>query len=279
MRLAGQAALVTGATQGIGRVIAERLAAEGACVMLCGRTAEKGEAVVRGITQQGGQARFIRCDVSEEDEVCAAVDATVNAFGPLTILVNNAAPMDQLTSGGDGTVLDISTEHWERMLRVGISSVFWSAKYALPHMMEVGYGSVVNIATVSALRGEAGLDGYTAAKGAMIAITRSMATEFGSHRIRVNALAPGFIASSDSPNSLAIRDDPVMSKAFLAGQLLPDWGAPEDVAAAVAWLSSPEAKFVTGVVIPIDGGATAYSRMPNFQSPALREAFATVARP
>lgn len=265
MLLTGETGLITGSTQGIGKATALRMAAEGANVVVSGRNTDRGEAVVAKIRAAGGQAAFVQCDVGVEEDVRAAVDAAVELFGSLTLLVNNAAPTDLVTTGGDNTVVEATTEQWQRILRVGLSSVFWCCKYAIPHMIAAGRGSVVNIATASALRGESGLDGYTAAKGAVVSLTRSMAVEFGSKGVRVNAIAPGFVPG-DMPASRAVLESPAMSKAFRSAQLLADWGRPADVAAAVAWISSQEAKFITGIVLPVDGGATAYSRMPDLQS-------------
>ena len=269
-------ALVTGSTQGIGRAIARRLAADGTNVVVCGRSEERGEAVAAEIRRAGGRAIYTRCDVGVESDIARAVASAVAEFGGLTTLVNNAAPMIQISTGRDNTVVNLRTADWEEILRVGLSSVFWCSKHAIPKIIKAGGGSVVNIATVSALRGEAGLDAYSAAKGAMVSLTRSMAVEFGGAGVRVNAIAPGFIPG-DLPATRAMTEHPVMSEIFRSAQLLDGWGHPDDVAAAVAWISSDEARFVTGVVLPVDGGATAYSRMPDTQSAAWQDAIASVA--
>jgi NAD(P)-dependent dehydrogenase (short-subunit alcohol dehydrogenase family) len=268
-------ALVTGSTQGIGRAVAKRLAADGMNVVVCGRSQERGEAVAEDIRNDGGRAIYTRCDVGVESEIVSAIEATVDEFGGLTTLVNNAAPMIQVSTGRDNTVVNLATSDWDEILRIGLSSVFWCSKYAIPHMIDAGGGSVVNITTVSALRGEAGLDAYSAAKGAMVSLTRSMAVEFGGQGVRVNAIAPGFIPG-DLPATRAMTEHPVMSQIFRSAQLLDGWGRPDDIAAAVAWITSDQARFVTGVVLPVDGGATAYSRMPNTQSPAWQEAIASI---
>lgn len=265
-RLDGKVALVTGSTRGIGRGIAERFGREGAAVVVTGRSAETGEEVVEAVAREGGRARFVATDLADESQVRDAVRATVDEFGALHVLVNNAAPTDLMGPGGsDRSVVDIADEAWESILRVGLTAVMWCCRHAVPVIRDSGGGAIVNISSAASLLGVAGLDAYTATKGAMNALTRSMAVELAPD-IRVNTIAPGMVLTS--PGAWEMMDDPVLGTATRALHLT-RLGEPTDIANAALFLASDEAAFVTGVVMPVDGGATAKMAVPDISAHSL----------
>ncbi len=266
MRLRDEVALVTGSTRGIGKAIAVMFAAEGARVVVTGRSRDLGQEVEKSIRDAGGEALYVPTDVGREEDVAGAVGAAVDAFGKLTILVNNAAPTE-LVPVVDNAVADLSSEHWESILRVTLTSAFWASKYSVREMIKAGGGSIVNISSDASTQGVAGLDSYTAAKGGMNSLTRSIAVEYASRGIRCNCFVVGFVPG-DSPLANAIVNDPETGPICRAAHLT-RLGRPEDVAYAAVWLASEEAAFVSGAIIPIDGGMSAKSGLPDFKSPAF----------
>jgi 3-oxoacyl-[acyl-carrier protein] reductase len=264
MRLKDKVALVTGSTFGVGRAIARMFAAEGAAVIVTGRTQEAGEEVVRSIEEAGGSAIFVRTDVGEEDEVKLAIEAGVKKFGRLTTLVNNAAPV-QLAFGEDGidgSLTDLDTGHWNDMIRLTLSSVFWSCKYAIPAMIEGGGGSIVNISTVASIRGTRGSDGYTAAKAGLNGITRSVAAQYAEHGIRSNGLIVGMVLTGRPAQEAALTDP--RWKVAMKSVTLTRLGQPEDVGYAALFLASDESAFITGTLIPVDGGMLSWIPIPEW---------------
>lgn len=261
-RLAGKIALVTGSTAGCGEATVRRFAAEGARVIVTGRNADRGAAIVADIVAAGGQAHFIRADVSEEADVEALVAGTVAAYGGLHILVNNASPteMQRGTDRIDGPVTQLSTQNMENLWRAALYSYFWVCRHAIAAIMETGRGgSVVNISSTVSVAGVEGADAYTAAKGAINATTRSMAVEYAPHGIRVNAVLLGLIITSDTARNL-IKDE--VGGEILRERHLTDFGRPEDIANAALFLASDEAAFITGSELRADGGVTINSRFP-----------------
>lgn len=245
MRLAGKVALVSGSTRGIGRTVAEVFAAEGAKVMVSGRTVEKGERVVARIREAGGDAAFVRLDVSDEGSVRAAIDATVDRFGSLTTLVNNAAPTE-LISQTIKRLHEWTNEEWERILVGTLTGpVFWSCKHAIPHLIAAGGGAIINCSSGVAVQGYPGHAAYAAGKGGMNALTRSIATEYWRERIRCNAIVVGRIII----NAKDAGPPPV-------GLLSHRAGLPSDITYAALWLASDESAFVTGSEVTVDGGQT-----------------------
>jgi NAD(P)-dependent dehydrogenase (short-subunit alcohol dehydrogenase family) len=242
MRLAGKVAFISGSTRGIGRTTAEMFAAEGAKVAVAGRTVEKGEKVVNIIREAGGEAIFVPLDVSNEDSVRAAIDATVERFGSLTTLVNNAAATDVVNTNIKPMV-DYTTEEWNQIILTSLTgNVFWASKYAIPHMIEAGGGSIVNVGAGTAVMGSFGLSAYSAAKGGMNAVTRVMAVEGAQHNIRCNVIVVGRVISHSKdrgPESTG---------------LLTRVGRPSDIAYAAMWLAADESEFITGTEVTADGG-------------------------
>ena len=245
-RLQGKVAIVTGAASGIGPAYAQGLAAEGAKVMIA--DVEPGDATVRAIKEAGGEAMSRLCDVSDEAQVTALIRDTEKAFGGVHILVNNAAvfaryvavPLEQISAGD-----------WERAFAVNVRGSYLCVKAALPVMRRQGYGKVINIASGTVFKGVPMMLHYVATKGAIIAMTRSMATELGKDGIRVNAIAPGLT----STEYLKGRNDiPGVLDAMAKTRAIARQEEPQDLVGACIFLASPDSDFVTGQTLVVDGG-------------------------
>lgn len=244
MRLQGKVAIITGAGQGIGRAIAERFAAEGASVVIAEIDGVRGQSVVETIRARGQAASLSECDVTREDQVRAMVDATLRELGQIDILVNNAV------WGGDW----IHGDAW-MSVEVALRGTWLCTQAVLPAMMERASGSIVNMSSVQALMGF-GVDHlYTAAKGAIISLTRSLACECGKHNIRINAICPGTTETEnwDERRAANPRVLEEISRLYPLGRV----GQPEEIANAALFLASDEASFITGSVLVVDGGITA----------------------
>ena len=241
MKLEGRVAIVTGAGQGIGRAIAEKLRAEGASVIVADKnsgTAGKTAADIGGVAQV--------TDVSREEQVDELIAAAMSRFGKIDILVNDAAIVPFVPWE------DLDFAEWRRVMSVNIDGVFLMCKAVYPHMKAAGYGRIVNIASNVVTAGTPTMAHYVASKGAVFAFTRSLATEVGQYGITVNAVAPGLTASEgvlESPHAEAF--DFVVSL-----QSIPRRGVPADIAPAVAFLASEEAHWITGQMVTADGGHT-----------------------
>jgi NAD(P)-dependent dehydrogenase (short-subunit alcohol dehydrogenase family) len=251
-RIDGKVALITGAASGIGEATARRFAQEGARVMLADVQDERGRAVQTSIQQAGGIAEFVHCDVSAGEDVAAMVRATVDAFGRLDLLFNNAG----LARGG--SLLDVTEEDWDLVINVDLKSIFLCCKYAIPELRKAGGGAIVNTASVAGLRGSVRLHAYSAAKAGVVNLTRSIAAEVGRDNIRVNCVCPGIIVT---PIWSAIGLENELRDAFMQASgeriLMGRVGQPEEVASAVLFLCSEDASYITGHALVIDGGVTA----------------------
>jgi 3-oxoacyl-[acyl-carrier protein] reductase len=245
MFLENRAALVTGASQGIGRSIAIALAARGASVAInyYPGQSEKADIVVEEIARAGGSAFAVAGDVSNKTEVEDMTQAVTERFGGLDILVNNAGiTRDQL-------LLRMKDEQWDDVLDTNLNSVFYCTRAVLKHMLRNRWGRVVNLASVVGVIGNAGQSNYGAAKAGIIGFTKCVAREVASRGITVNAVAPGFIKTSMTEGiSLHAREE--LQARIPLGRL----GEPEDVAGAVVFLTSPAANYITGQVLHVDGG-------------------------
>ena len=244
MLLDGKAALVTGASRGIGRAIALRLAAEGAKVAInyAGNTA-KAEEVKAEIEKNGGQAMLVQADVSDSAAVEAMVNSVVAEFGQIDILVNNAG----ITR--DGLMMRMKEEDFDAVINTNLKGVFTFTKLVSKLMMKKRSGRIVNMASVVGLMGNAGQTNYAAAKAGVIGFSKSAAKELAARGITVNVVAPGFI---DTDMTAAMTDK--AKEMTLTGIPLNRMGTPEDVASAVAFLVSDNASYITGQIINVDGG-------------------------
>jgi 3-oxoacyl-[acyl-carrier protein] reductase len=241
--LAGQVAVVTGASQGIGRSIAETLAANGARVALIARNAEKLASLVETIAAAGGEARAFPCDVADGDAVAATVEAVVEAFGRIDILVNNAG----ITR--DTLLPRMGDDEWDAVITTNLRGPFLFMRAASRPMMQQRYGRIVNVSSVSGMIGNPGQANYSASKAGLIGLTRTVAKELAGRKITVNAVAPGFI-SSEMTDALgpALVDE--VKKRVPAKRLGDAW----EIADAVLFLSSPSAGYLTAQVLVVDGG-------------------------
>jgi NAD(P)-dependent dehydrogenase (short-subunit alcohol dehydrogenase family) len=268
MRLVDKVALVTGSTRGIGRATAVRFAREGAKVIVTGRTESAGREVEREIRDAGGDATYVRTDLADEDDVIRAVRAAVDNYGKLTTLVNNAAPTELMGPGRlDRRVTELTNEGWDSIMLVALKAVVWACKYAIPEMVTAGGGAIVNISSAASLLGTPGLDTYTAAKGALNTLTRSMAVEYAADGVRVNCIVSGMVLTSEG--AFKMMEDPVIGGATKAMHLT-RLGLPDDIASAALFLASDEAAFVTGAILPVDGGVTARMPVPDISAADLQ---------
>lgn len=241
--LEGKTAIVTGGTRGIGRSIARRYVDEGADVVVAARSERPG---VETAEQLG--CRFVRCDVSNYDDVAAVVEQTVEEFGGLDVIVNNAG------IGPTGALDELALEDWYRLMSVNLDGVMHGSHAALPHLRETG-GVILNVASVLGLAGGPGSVAYATAKGAIVNFTRAMAYDYAGEGIRVNCLCPGVIETD--------MTDPVMEDNEFYDYVFHQTpmqriGQPEEVAGPAAFLASDDASYVTGVNLPIDGGWTTH---------------------
>ncbi|HEV2420158.1 MAG TPA: 3-oxoacyl-[acyl-carrier-protein] reductase [Candidatus Acidoferrales bacterium] len=241
--LAGKTALVTGASQGIGRTTAVALAGAGARVAVGARNEEKLAEVAKQIESTGGEALTVKMDVADGEQIKAGFQQVVGKFGRLDILVNNAA----ITR--DGLALRMKLDDWETVLRTNLTAAHLCTQLALGTMMKHRWGRIINVTSVVAETGNAGQANYVAAKAGLIGLTRAIATEMASRNITVNAVAPGFI-STPMTDPLPEKVKEEMKARIPLGR----FGTGQDVAAAIVFLASEEAGYITGCVLDVNGG-------------------------
>ena len=245
-RLNGKVAIVTGGGTGIGGGISRVFGREGASVVVAEIDPEIGRATASEITAAGGTALFHRTDVSVDADISAMIDRAVAEFGGLDVLVNNAGV------GIGKSTEESSLEDWNRIMGINARGTFFAMKYAIPHMRARGGGSIINIGSLFALRGAPSYAVYHASKGAIRSMTKSTALAHAAERIRVNAVHPCLIETPASTIDMTAQQ-------IAAANIGPmgHWGQPEDIAYACLYLASDEARFVTGIDMPIDGGLSA----------------------
>lgn len=257
--LTNKVAIVTGATKTMGATIARRLAAEGAWIVAFGRSAELGREVAASIEEHGGRAIFVEGDVTRLADVEAVVDRAIEAFGRLDIVVNNAAAVELIRGGEESSIVDEPLETFDRQLQVGLYGPFMLARAAIPHMLRIGGGAFVSLSSLGGHRAFPKMSSYGPTKAAIEAFDRQIATDYGPSGIRANSVVVGSIRVGDNAH---VHDDPKFGALLRGMQMLPSVGSPDDIAAAVAFLASDEARFITGVALPVDGGVMAKGPMP-----------------
>jgi 3-oxoacyl-[acyl-carrier protein] reductase len=243
MDFKGQVALVTGGARGIGKTIAENLAKKGVSLAIADVSAESAGETARELASLGVKTSALRLDVSKSDQVVKVFEDIVSEFGRLDILVNNAG----ITK--DGLVLRMKEEDWDAVININLKGVFLCSKEAVKVMVKQKYGRIINIASVVAFMGNPGQANYSASKAGIVGLTKTVAREYASRGITVNAVAPGFIATAMT-DALAENVKQEMLKSIPVGK----FGSVDDVAHAVAFLASPESGYITGHVIHVNGG-------------------------
>ncbi len=248
MRLAGKVAIITGSAGGMGKLAAQVFAREGASIVVTDIAVKEGEETVQAVRDAGGKAIFVRADVSKEDEVQHMVMASIEEFGHVDVLYNNAGIMP----GDDAGVTDLSEASWDHILDINLKSAFLCSKHAVPHMLKQGKGSIINIASFVAFMGcTVAQDAYTASKGGMLSLTKSFAVQYGRHGVRCNAICPGPIETpllrvlwtSEDARNLRLNRIP-----------LGRFGQAEDIAYMALYLASDESSWTTGAWLTVDGG-------------------------
>jgi NAD(P)-dependent dehydrogenase (short-subunit alcohol dehydrogenase family) len=265
MRFAGKVVIVTGSTKGIGPHTARAFAREGAQVVITGRSRQQGEAVAEQIRDGGGQALFLAADLKNLDDCAGLIAQTVERFGRLDVLVNNAAPVDVMAAGG-GPIVTTEMDVFDEVMRVGLYAPVCLTKHAIPHMLELGGGAIVNMSSIAGVQAVPGMAAYSCSKGALQAFTREVAGDYGKQGIRCNCIITGSIMTDTwGP---VIHGNPAVAKAFGQFIMTKDGalGEPQDIAEAIVFLASDDAKFINGVFLPVDGGATARSTFPDLSA-------------
>ena len=253
MRLENRAALVTGGTSGIGEATCLLFGREGASVAVVGRNTERGKSVAKRISDAGGNAIFIQADVRKSDDCRTALDSTLETFGRLDVLFNNAGSYYQ------NDVVGCTEQEWDDQVDTSLKGTFLMSKYALSHMIERGTGSIINCASGWGLVGGPKSAAYCAAKGGMVVMTKAMAIDHGPQGIRVNAICPG---DTDTPmeredaRAQGLTWDQYLEQT-VAHRPIARMATPEEIAFGVLYLASDESSYVTGAALPVDGGGVA----------------------
>ena len=249
MRLANKVAIITGAGGGMGQVASQLFAAEGAKVVVAEFSEAAGAETVRAVKAAGGEATFVQADVSDEASAKAMVDHALATYGRVDVLYNNAGIMPET----DRSVVDTDVATWDQVMAVNVRGVFLGCKYAIPAMVEGGGGSIINIASFVALLGcSVPQDAYTASKGALLSLTRSLAVQFGPKGIRTNAICPGPVETPLLMDWL-IKDEEA-KRIRLARNPTGRFGKPEEILNMALYLASDESRWTNGASLVVDGG-------------------------
>ena len=249
MRLSDKVSIITGGGSGMGRTAALMFAAEGAKVVVADFSEEGGAETVRLVREANGDATFIRTDISSEPDAKAMVDHAVARYGRVDTLYNNAGIMPE----EDHSVIDTPVDAWDRVMAVNVRGVFLGCKYAIPRMLEQGSGSIINVASFVAILGcSVPQDAYTSSKGAVLALTRSLAVQFAGRGVRSNAISPGPV---ETPLLMEwLLADEAAKQLRLARNPTGRFGRPEEIVAAAIYLASDESRWTNGANFVIDGG-------------------------
>jgi NAD(P)-dependent dehydrogenase (short-subunit alcohol dehydrogenase family) len=249
VRLADKVCIITGAGGGMGRVASQRFAAEGGRVVVAEFSEQAGAETAQLVEDAGGHASFIKVDVSKEDDARAMIDHAVSTFGRVDVLYNNAGVMPE----ADHSVIDTDVATWDQVMAVNVRGVFLGCKYAIPKMVEQGSGSVINISSFVALLGcSVPQDAYTASKGAVLSLTRSLAVQFGPKGVRTNAICPGPVETPLLMDWL-LKDEEA-KRIRLARNPTGRFGKPEEIVNMALYLASDESRWTNGASLVVDGG-------------------------
>ncbi|MEH6939246.1 glucose 1-dehydrogenase [Bacillus sp. JJ664] len=246
MRLKDKVSIITGGGGGIGRSTAIRFAKEGSKIVIADRNELSGEETAQLIREQNGNAIFVHTDVSDKNSVQNLICVTVEQYGGLDILFNNAG-----VGNSEVRSVDLEEYEWDSVIDINLKSVFLGIKYAVPELIKSGNGVIINTSSLLGLKGRKLVSAYNASKGGVVLLTQNAALEYGKYQIRVNAIAPGVIDTNII--DMWKKDErkwPIISKANALGRV----GNPDEVAAVALFLASDEASFITGVTLPVDGG-------------------------
>lgn len=256
-RLQDKVAIVTGAGSGIGRACMELFAREGAKVVGCSRTQSNLDETLASVTREGGEGIVVAADLSTPEGAKKLVDATIAKYGRIDVLLNGAGvgySWETDNKGSMGSVTDTTPELWRQVMAIDLDSVFFMCRLVIPHMQEQGSGSIINISSVLGVKGHPDAHAYTAAKGAMVNLTRSLCAAYALSGIRANCVCPGFIDTPMIATHISMFDDEAVADRFCPMRRT---GTPDEVAYGCVYLASDESTYTNGSIMLIDGGTSA----------------------
>lgn len=256
-RLQGKVAIVTGAGSGIGRACMEMFAKEGAKVVGCSRTQRNLDETLANVTREGGEGIVVAADLSTEAGAKKLIDATLEAYGRIDVLLNGAGvgySWDKTNPGSMGSVTDTTAEQWREVMAIDLDSIFFMCKLAIPEMQKQGAGSIINISSVLGVKGHPDAHAYTTAKGAIVNLTRSLCSAYALDGVRANCVCPGFIDTPMIESHISMFDDEAVADRFCPMRRT---GTPDEIAYGCLYLASDESTYTNGSVLMMDGGTSA----------------------